>query len=107
MTEEKKQKLTGSNTHRATEKGYALGQLVEANDFVPAGVPVSTEWMEPVKGSSELERAVNEALDPQPGDVDLTKLSKAALEAKAVDHGINPGGLSKDDLITAIKDRTQ
>jgi len=107
------QKLTGSNTHRATEPGYALGQLVETGAFVPAGVTISENWMEKVKGgTNELERAVNEALDPQPGDVDLTKLSKPALEAKAVDHGINPANLSKDDLITAIKaaidkDRTQ
>ncbi len=105
-------KKTGSNTHQATERGYAFGQLIEARDIIPAGVPISTEWMKRIDGNPELERAVNEALDPQSGDVDLTQLSKAALQAKAVEHGINPGKLSEADLITAIKaaydkDRTQ
>jgi hypothetical protein len=106
-----KPNLTGSNTHRATERGYVGGLLIEPDGLVPAGFPVGS-WMERVDGKPELARAIEEALDPQPGDVDLTKLSKAALEAMAVDHGINAGGLSKEDLITAIKaandkDRTQ
>lgn len=109
---DKEIELTGSNTHRANQPGYASGVLLAAGDFVPAGIPVSENWMDEVDGNAKLERAVNEALDPQPGDVDLTQLSKAALEAKAAEHGINPGGLTKPELITAIKaaydkDRTQ
>lgn len=104
--------LTEGNSHRATQPGYALGQLIDTGRAVPAGVPVSEIWMERFDGKPALNRAIDEALNPQPGDVDLTKLSKAALEAKAVEHGINVAGLSKDDLITAIKaandkDRTQ
>lgn len=103
---------TEAGSHRATERGYANGELIEPGKLVPPGIAVSTEWMEPVNGSAKLARAVEEAQDPKPGDVDLNQLSKAALEAKAAEHGINPGGLSKADLITAItaafdKDRTQ
>ncbi|ODP39259.1 hypothetical protein [Sphingomonas turrisvirgatae] len=105
-------KETAVNSHRASQRGYANGLLIEEGEYVPAGVPVSETWMEKVGKDDPLQRAVEEALDPQPGDVDLTRLSKAALEAKATEHGINPAGLSKDDLITAIKaaydkDRTQ
>jgi hypothetical protein len=95
-------KETGINTHRATERGYAGGELIEPNDFVPAGYPVG-DWMESVDGSAKLARAVDEALDPLPDDVDLTQLSKPALEAMAAERGINVGTLSKTDLITAIK----
>ena len=85
MSDEKE--LTGSNTHRANQPGYASGVLLQSGDFVPAGIPVSDNWMDEVDGSSKLQRAVNEALDPQPGDVDLNQLSKAALEARAADEG--------------------
>jgi hypothetical protein len=63
-------KKTGSDTHRATQRGYAVDQktgagvLVEEGELVPAGIPVSENWMEPVK---------------------------------------NVKGLSKDDLVTAVK----
>lgn len=107
-------KLTGDDTHRATQRGYAIpqtdppeergGVLVEEGELVPAKTPISTEWMEPVKrGERALAGAVEEALDPAQKDVDLTQLSKPALEAMAAERGINVGGLSKADLITAIK----
>jgi hypothetical protein len=112
MAEEKKVETTKAGSHRAIDRGYAGGEIIEAGQLVPPGVPVSEAWMEPVSGSARLARAVEEAQNPQPGDVDLTQLSKAALEAKAAEHGINVRGLSKDDLIAAIKaaydrDRTQ
>lgn len=101
---------TGPNTHRATERGYAVdpdsnaGVLVEEGEMVPAGIPVSETWMKPVKkGDRALAQAVGEALDPHPKDVDLTKLNLAALQALAAERGINPGSLSKKELVTAIK----
>lgn len=103
-------KKTGADTHRATQRGYATdpttgaGVLVEAGDMVPADIPVSDEWMEPVKKADRaLEGAIAEGQDPLPKDVDLTQLSKSALEALAAERGINVKGLSKDDLISAIK----
>lgn len=98
---------TGANTHRATERGYAEGQLIEEGDIIPAGVVIADAdddggWMEKIKGNKDLAAAVEEALDPHPKDVDMTALSKPALEAMAAERGINAGGLSKADLITAI-----
>lgn len=96
-------KKTTATSHRATERGYAAGELVEAGDLVPAGTPVGS-WMEPIaKAEQATARAVEEAQDPHNRDVDLTALSKPALEAMAAERGINVKGLSKDDLITAIK----
>jgi hypothetical protein len=105
---------TGAGTHRATERGYAGGEVIEPNQMVPPGTPVSENWMAKVKkGGEDLALAVEEAQSPRNDDPDLTTLSKQALEALAVDHGITkPGNLSKQDLITAIRaaydrDRTQ
>jgi hypothetical protein len=106
--------LTGGNTHRATQRGYAIpqtdppearaGVLVEEGEIVPANVPVSETWMEPIKKADrQLTRALEEAGDEAPKDADLTALSKSALEAMAAERGINVKGLSKDDLITAIR----
>lgn len=104
-----KTKKTGSLTHRAIQRGYAVdpnsaaGVIVEEGEMIPAGIAISDVWMERVKGvDSALERAVEEALDLKPKDTDLNALSKAALEAMAAERGINVTGLSKADLITAI-----
>lgn len=104
---------TGSETHIATAKGYAVpdnadgaGILVEEGEIVPANVPVG-DWMEKLpKAKRALAAAGQEALALKPKDVDLTKLNVAALQAMAAERGINveQGGspLSKKDLITAI-----
>jgi hypothetical protein len=104
-----KKQLTGADTHRATERGYAIpdgtnaGQLIEDGDMIPANVPVGS-WMEPVKGKDRaLAGAVAEALDESPKDVDLTQVGVPGLKAMAAERGINPKGLSEADLITAIK----
>ena len=97
-------KMTTATSHRATQRGYAGGEIVEPGDLVPADTPVSENWMEPVKkGEQAVARAVEEAQDPHNRDVDLTALSKQALEAMAAERGINVKGLTKEDLITAIK----
>jgi hypothetical protein len=109
----KKVARTGSETHRATARGYAVpdnadgaGVLIEDGEIVPANVPVG-EWMEKIsKKDAKLLAAGEEALDPHPKDVDLTKLNVAALQAMAAERGINveQAGtpLSKKELITAI-----
>lgn len=98
-----KKNETGVNTHRATQRGYAKGMLIEPEDFVPDGVTISDAWMEEVEGSAKRARAVREAQADHPGDPNLEALSKAALEAMAAERGVNTAGLSKDDLIVAIR----
>lgn len=107
---EKKVAKTGSDTHRATQRGYAIdpdsgvGTLIDEGHMVPPNQPISDEWMEPVKKADRaLEAAVQEAQDPLPKDVDYTQMTVSALQAVAAGMGISPGGLSKSDLITAIK----
>lgn len=99
------QKTTGRNTHRANQRGYdsARGILYEEGDLIDPGLVVSDEWMDPVdKKDRALAGAVEEALEPL-GDIgDLNAASKPALEAMALERGINVQGLSKADLITAI-----
>lgn len=101
---------TGSDTHRATARGYAIpdnangaGVLVEDGEIVPADVPVG-DWMEKLpKGKRALEAAVAEAQQPLKDDPALNELSLAALQALATDAGVTSvKGLSKDDLIAAI-----
>lgn len=97
-------KETGSNSHIATQRGYAAGQLIEEGEFVPAGVTVSDEWMDAVSAKeAKRHKAALETSDATPGDVDLTQLTVSALQAMAAERGANVKGLSKDDLIAAIK----
>lgn len=107
-------KETGSETHIATQRGYAVdpttaaGVLVEPGEFVPAGIAVSEEWMKPVKKAERAALGAQaEALDPHPKDVDLTKLNVTALQAMAAERGINVEQdgktLTKNELIDAIK----
>jgi hypothetical protein len=103
-------KKTGDNTHRATQRGYAIdpktaaGVLVEEGDIVPADQPVSDNWMEPIKkGDRELAAAIEEAQDPLRKPADLSQLKRPALEALAAGKGVNVHkGLSDDDLRQAI-----
>lgn len=109
--EEKKVAKTGAVTHRATERGYSIvngaGELVEAGDIVPPGNPISDAWMEKVSGKEDkVQRAVDDAMAFPPPNPDLSQLSKQALEAMATERNISVRGLSKDDLITAIKAAT-
>lgn len=98
-------KETKHGSHKAIARGYAGGNIIEAGQIVPPDVPVSDEWMEPVKGkSTAAERAIEDVSKDRKDDPDLTSLSKAALEAMAVERGVTSvKGLSKDDLIAAIQ----
>ena len=95
--------LTKTNSHRAIERGYAGGDLVEPGELVPAGIPVSDEWMESVnKKEADLIRATQEALSPNEADVDLNALKGDALTAHAAGLHINRGDLSDKDLRAAV-----
>lgn len=105
-----KVKLTGADTHRATQRGYAIpegataGTLVEAGELVPAKVAVSDEWMERISGKeAELDRALEQALDPKPKDVNIEELKGQALTAHAASLDIDRGKLNDDDLRSAVR----
>lgn len=36
---------TTENSHRATQRGYADGRIIERGEFVPAGITTSDVWM--------------------------------------------------------------
>lgn len=98
-----KGKLTTTNSHRATERGYDGVEIVEAGEMVTAGIPVSAEWMEPVnKREAELTRALDEALDPNDADVNVEELSGDALTGYAAGLSINRGKLNDKDLRAAV-----
>ncbi len=106
----KKGPRTGSDTYRATQRGYAInpdngaGVIVEQGEMVPADQPVSELWMEKVNAKDrKLAAAVEEGLDLKPKDVDYTQASLPALQALAMLYNMNVGDLGKADLITAIK----
>lgn len=97
-------KLTKAGEYRATQRGYAGGAIIDPPSLVPPGVPVSNVWMEKTKGGDKLARAVDDAQAPRKDDPALEELSVGALQALATDAGVTSvKGLSKDDLITAIR----
>ena len=93
-----------AKTYRATERGYADGRIIEADEVFTTRAPKGS-WMEPVKGAgSAAERAVEDAQKPRSDDPDLTKLAKPALQAIATERGVtNVEGLTRENLIAAIK----
>lgn len=91
--------------YRATARGYAEGRIIEAGETFTTKADKGS-WMEPLGKDtrSARERAVDDTLSPISDDPDLTTFSKEALEAEALRYGLtNAKGLSKDDLIAAIK----
>jgi hypothetical protein len=46
-------KLTTIGSHKATQRGYAAGRIIEEEMEVPDGIPVSSRWMKPVKGQRD------------------------------------------------------
>lgn len=89
-------------TYRAKERGYVDGRLIEAGEVFSTAAPRGA-WMEPTGKESAVEMAAAAAVDPQPDDVPLENLGKAALEALAFENGIDPKGLSKDELVNVLK----
>lgn len=92
-------------TYRALSRGYADGRIIEAGQVFSTKIDQG-EWMEPVKGEtkSARERAVDDTQSLISDDPALDTFSKSALEAEALRLGLtNAKGLSKDDLIAAIK----
>lgn len=96
---------TKAGQYRATERGYAGGNIIEAGQLVPGDTPVSENWMEKIKGTEDkAARAVEDAQAVRKDDPDLEGANIGALQALAIDAGVTDvKGLSKKDLIAAIK----
>jgi len=56
-------KLTGINTHVATAPGF-VDAIIAEGEIVPAGIPVSTEWMKPVDDHAPAKSATKTTHDP-------------------------------------------
>jgi hypothetical protein len=52
---------TKEGSHVATMRGYVNGHMIEEGMPVPAGIPVSTEWMAPAKKAKAEDEAEAEA----------------------------------------------
>lgn len=93
-------------TYRALARGYVNGTIVDAGDIFSTNMPKGS-WMEEVgkgKTSDRLADAVDDTQSPLNDDPALETFSKAALEAEALRLGLTDAkGLSKDDLIVAIR----
>jgi hypothetical protein len=87
-------------TYVAPHAVYTGGKLYNPGEPFTTADKAGKEWDSIDKG----EKAAIEAAQPGvPADVPLEKLSHQALEAVAASKNVNPTGLSKADLITAIK----
>lgn len=121
--------LTGHRTHRATQRGHAgAGGLVEQGETVPAGIPVSETWMEPIANPTsqfaaalqeqrlgpaykqavlQLERIRGEITDTR-ADCVMTFLAKAPLKECRVEilDIIGDGEPTPPDLFLRTKPNT-
>lgn len=88
-----------SKSYTSTAKVYVDGRLYEAGEVFVTDQPKGKTWETVTKG----EKAAIEAADLKHEDPPLEGLGIEALRAVAVVDGVNPEGLSKKDLITAIK----
>lgn len=75
------------------------GEYVKAGDVIVTAGPKGEGW----ETISQAEKAGIEAAQNIPGDPPLESLSLEALRAVAVTENVNPTGLSKKELIAAIK----
>lgn len=90
--------------YRALQRGYMDGMIREPGE-VFATADTKGSWMEEFKDkSTPVERAVDDTMASKKDDPDLTTFSQEALEAEALRLGLTSAkGLSKDDLIVAIR----
>jgi len=86
-------------TYTAPHPVYVDRQYFKANRPFSTTAEKGENWEE----LSKVEQRVADAQQDIPGDVPLETLDLAGLRAVAVEKRVNPEGLSKKDLITAIK----
>ena len=104
----KVEKLEEPRMVRATQRGYADGIVREPGEVFATQAPEGS-WMEELgkgkKGKdARLSEAVDDTMSSKKDDPDLTTFSMEALQAEALRLGLTDAtGLSKDDLIAAIR----
>lgn len=88
------------NTYTSTEWAQADGKLYAPGSPFVTSAPAAEAWTPVSTG----EKAAAEASGGMGGgDAPLEALPLAALQAIAVEKHVNPNGLKKPELITAIK----
>lgn len=86
-------------TYTSTMPAYVDGKYYQPGEPFVTDAPKGKDWSE----ISKVEKAAADAAQDDPGDPPLEKLSLEALKAVAVTKKVNPEGLNKGELITAIK----
>lgn len=86
-------------TYRAPHPVYVDRQYHKANRTFTTAAEKGEGWEE----VSVAEKAASDAQDPIPGDVPLESLNLSSLRALAAERHVDSTGLSKPDLIDAIK----
>lgn len=86
-------------TYTSTQPAYIDGKYFKPGEPFVTDAPKLPEWKAIDKG----EKAAIDAAQDIPGDPPLESLGIEALRAVAVTEKVNPEGLSKKDLIAAIK----
>lgn len=91
--------MSKAKTFTAPHPVYTGGRMYAAGEPFTTDDKPGKEW----DAVDKAEKAAIEASQKQTQDVDYEGLALAALQAIAAEKGVNPKGLSKPDLITAIK----
>lgn len=86
-------------TYTSTQPAYIDGKYFKPGEPFVTDAPKLPEWT----AISKAEKAATDAAQDLPGDPPLESLSLDALKAVAVTKHVNPEGLNKKDLISAIK----
>lgn len=91
--------MTNPKAYTAPHAVYVEGKLYKPGEvFVTDDTP-GKDW----ERVTTAEKAAIEASEPLAGDPPLESLSKAALEAIAIERRVDPTGLNKQQLLAAIK----
>lgn len=85
--------------YKSTQPVYIGSVYYKPGEPFTTDAAKGKDWTEVTKK----EKAAFDAEQPIPGDPPLESLSLEALKAVAVTKHVNPEGLNKKDLITAIK----
>jgi len=93
-------KKSDPKAYTAPHDVFTADQYTKAGEVFVTDAPKGEKWEE--KTTAEV-HAIDASTDKVPGDPPLESLSVDALKAVAVTKHVNPEGMNKKELITAIK----